>query len=41
MVQYGYYLWQVMVYMGTGEVWENPTCGLPILNPKGDQSRDM
>jgi len=21
------------VYMGTGVVWENPTCRLPILNP--------
>jgi len=25
--------WQVTVYAGTGAVWENPTCGLPILNP--------
>src|SRR5882724_8165959 len=33
MVRYGYYLWQVMVYMGTGVVWENPTRGLPVLNP--------
>jgi len=28
-----YYLWQVTVYTGTGAVWENPTCGSPILNP--------
>ena len=21
------------VYAGTGAVWENPTCGLPVLNP--------
>jgi hypothetical protein len=23
------------VYYGTGTVWENPTCRLPVLNPKG------
>ena len=21
-----------MVYMGTGAVWENPTCGIPVFN---------
>src|SRR5882724_9719709 len=33
MVWYGYYPWRVTVYMGTGAVWENPTLGLPVLNP--------
>jgi len=33
MVQYGYYPWQVMVYMGMGVVWENLTCRLPVLSP--------
>jgi hypothetical protein len=23
----------VRLYAGTGTVWENPTCGLPMLNP--------
>jgi len=22
------------VYAGTGAVWENPTCGIPVFNPK-------
>ena len=28
-----------MVCHGTGTVWENPTCGLPILNPKNQRRR--
>ena len=24
------------VFAGMGTVWENPTCGLPVLNPKWD-----
>ena len=22
-----------MVFAGTGTVWENPTCGIPVFNP--------
>ena len=29
-----------MVCHSTGTVWENPTCGLPILNPTGDESEE-
>ena len=25
------------VFAGTGTVWENPTRGLPVLNPSGSQ----
>jgi len=28
-----YYPSQVMVSAGTDAVWENPTCGVPVLNP--------
>ena len=24
------------MYMGTGAVWENLTCGIPVFNPIGD-----
>jgi len=34
-VWYGYYLVAGMVFGGMGMVWENPTHGLPILNPTG------
>jgi hypothetical protein len=27
-----------MVYMGSGTVWEKPTRGLPVLNPRGMHS---
>ena len=27
------YPWRVMVYAGSGTVWENPTRGIPVLNP--------
>jgi len=36
-----YYPQWVMVYMGTGVVWENMTCGLPILNPKYSEVREL
>ena len=29
----GYYPLQVTVSAGTGVVWENPTCGIPVRNP--------
>ena len=35
MVRYGSYPPWVMVYMGVSAVWENPTCGIPVCNPKG------
>ena len=38
-VWYGSYLPQVMVYMGMGTVWENPTCSIPVWNPKWERVR--
>ena len=29
------YPWRVTVCAGSGTVWENPTCGIPMFNPKG------
>ena len=34
-VRYGSYPPRVMMYTGTGVVWENPTCGIPVRNPTG------
>ena len=34
MVQYWYYPQQVTVYTGTGVVWENLTCSIPVFNPR-------